>query len=121
MNFLPIFLQSLHCLVRNWDIGKVLHQIFLGFPWVGVMGIFSFQMPATIKVAVFSDVIMLIHHLGSKAFNDIYDKSVSDIRNPAAPATHQSAACHSFRPDTGGLLLWASPSFGVRWQSSLAR
>lgn len=121
VNSLPIFLQSLHCLVRDWNIRKVLHQIFRGFPWVGVMGIFSFQIPATIKVAVFSDVITLIHHPGSKAFDDIYDKSVSDIRNPAAPATHQSAACHQFRTDTGGLLLWTSPSFGVSWQSSFAR
>lgn len=60
-------------------------------------------MSAIIKVTVFSDVITLIHHPGSKAFDNTYDIFVSDFRNPAAPATHQSATRHQFRPDTGGL------------------
>lgn len=60
-------------------------------------------MSAIIKVTVFSGVITLIHHPGSKAFDDIYDILVSDFRNPAAPAIYQSAICHQFRPDTGGL------------------
>lgn len=41
--------------------------------------VFSFQMSAIIKVTVFSDVIILIHHPGSKAFDDIYDMFVSDF------------------------------------------
>lgn len=60
-------------------------------------------MSAIIKVTVFSDVITLIHHPGSKAFDAICDIVVSDSRNPAAPVTHHSASHHQFRSEAGGL------------------